>query len=176
MTCRSDIALLVCLVPIVACACGGSSTRKPSDRLPTDGGEAAAAGSASAGTGGLTGGGGAGGQEPPDDEVACGSGPRIECSSHSACGADMACLCRPGNETSCVPANCRTDEDCLGQACRETTTGTCPASSLVVGMYCTTTSDECDPRSPATDGCANLEACRYSLDRGAYVCHPLCTL
>ena len=166
-------------IGLLAVACGGSSTRNPMTVMdPSDGGAAnAGIGGTGArpGTAGSTSSGGAATRDPVDDAVECGSGPLIKCSRHSECSSDEACLCRPGNEASCVPANCRSNADCPEGACLETITGVgCPATAFVVGLYCTTNKDTCDGNAPSSGTCASDQVCRYNLDEEAYVCHPRC--
>jgi hypothetical protein len=164
--------LLVIIFGLVAC--GGTTAKSPSAGGSSDsGGAATLAGGAGDGLGGTAGTGGT--QDPGDQLLGCVGGPHVECLRHSDCRAGQACLCRPGtNESRCAPANCHVDADCADGECLETITGDCPASSTVVGMYCTNPADSCDGKSPANGVCGRDAACRYDLGAGAYTCHPLC--
>lgn len=168
------VSVLVMMVGLAAC--GGSTTKSPSAGGNVNGGNTTALGG---GAGDQVGGSSAAGssQDPVGPPLGCvPGGPHFECSRHSDCGNGKACLCRPdSNESRCVPADCRADADCPdGGACLETITGSCPASSTVVGMYCTTPMDSCDGRSPAKGLCGPDAACRYDLVATAYTCYPLC--
>lgn len=173
-----SLAVLLLGVGVLTAACGRSSRNRTRATETGEGGEpnvgADNAGARSSVSGSASSGGVAG-QASVGDAVECGSGPLVKCTRHSQCGSNEACLCTPGNDAHCVPANCRTDDDCSDGVCVQTITGVgCVPSEFVVGLYCTTSKDTCDGRSPSGGTCEADKVCRYSLDEGAYLCHPRC--
>jgi len=96
------------------------------------------------------------------------------------CDAGHLCACEVENAfwTSyrghgCIPGNCATDQDCgAGHLCLDDRSS---CMLVVSGRFCTTATDECDPREdecpdnedmdPITDG-----ACRFDGDAARWVC------
>ena len=100
---------------------------------------------------------------PCDDLGLC--SPLFSCHVDEDCGPNMACVCDLswdddrypgpiGRITSCVPANCRSDEDCaFGMRCALDS-----ECGYVTGLYCHTPEDGCE-------GDADCPArCSYSSD------------
>jgi hypothetical protein len=84
-----------------------------------------------------------------------------ECSSATPCPANQICSCGTPDGTGrgpnlCLPATCQTDSDCgAGGYCSPTYGTTCGAYGGVVGYYCHTHAQLCDP-----DECTNDSDCK----------------
>lgn len=86
------------------------------------------------------------------------------CGSDADCGPDQACYCA-GSHSRCIPATCRTDDDCAGGLCGlSTTIGAC--GSVTRRLSCTSEQDEC--RVDAS--CDDCLQCLSGLEGGTWTC------
>jgi len=108
----------------------------------------------------------------------CGAGRDMKCQTSADCATNEACVCRPdGGYSGCVPADCRTDDDCAGGSCTETVerqAGDLTCVSSRIGLHCSSPKDEC---APGAGSCGNAsdQACIFDTDSKRFACAPLCT-
>ena len=99
------------------------------------------------------------------------------CLSDLDCGAGQACLCSAGvadvervlaNRSACVPAACRSADDCGGDSCGVAITA---ESGVVSGLRCRSDMDLC-----ASDAdCAQADGCFYAPLGGWHCDDPFST-
>ncbi len=104
---------------------------------------------------------------------------RYPCTSDSECGPDAACACETQfevifeespyggfyNPSTCVSANCKTDEDCPGSYSCGASPGICGG---LEGFYCHGPDDECEGNSDCLAD--ELDRCAFDEDVGHWVC------
>ena len=96
-----------------------------------------------------------------------------ECFGDADCAPEEVCVCRGGADGNhiCLPADCRTDTDCLGGLlCRPTLHPECWNLGPPIGFYCETSADECGSHSDCA-GPDGQGGCVFDPE----VAHWLCT-